>query len=74
MTDDYTYGEFVVDRIALTVRGGSVSLPRPREVVLDLSASDQSDPEIAALLAYVRRKHRDQVRADTGPPSFGPIS
>lgn len=69
---DYTYGEFVVETITIEARGGSV--PGPRHLVLDLGPSDQSDPEVAALLAYVRRKHREQYLADRGPPSFGPIS
>lgn len=71
MPDDYTYGEFRVDRITLDVSGGSV--PIDRTLVLDLGPADQSDPEVATLLAYVRRKHREQMRADTGPPSLGPI-
>lgn len=61
MTDDYTYGEFVVDRIELTVRGGSV--PITRHLVLDLTAADQADPEIAGILAYIRAKHAEQVAA-----------
>ncbi len=65
---DYTYGEFVVDRIELTVRGGSV--PITRHLVLDLTAADQADLEVAALLAYVRRKHAEQVAAERPPDGW----
>lgn len=66
--NDYTYGEFAVDRIELTVRGGSV--PIVRHLVLDLTAADQADLEVAALLAYVRRKHAEQVAAARPPDGW----
>lgn len=68
MPDDYTYGEFRVDRITLDVSGGSV--PIDRTLVLDLGPADQADPEVAALLAYVRRKDRERL-ANAGPANFG---
>ena len=68
MTDDYTYGEFVVDRIEVTVRGGSV--PITRNLVLDLTAADQADPEVAVLLAYIRAKYAERAAANE-PPSMG---
>lgn len=73
MPDDYTYGEFIVDRIELTVRGGSV--PITRHLVLDLTAADQADPEVAGLLAYIRAKHAEQMAAVRSPDgwSLGPI-
>ena len=73
MPDDYTYGEFIVDRIELTVRGGSV--PITRHLVLDLTAADQADIEIAGLLAYIRAKHAEQMIAARPPDgwSLGPI-
>lgn len=69
MPDDYTYGEFRVDRITLAVSGGSV--PIDRELVLALGPADQSDPEIAALLAYVRHKGGERMAAETGPANIG---
>lgn len=75
MTDDYTYGELIVDRIELTVRSLAADPPRPRQLTLDLTQADQSDPEIAALLEYVRRKNREQIAAARPPDgwSLGPI-
>lgn len=69
MPDDYTYGEFRVDRITLTVSGGSVPIVRHME--LRLGPADQADPEVAALLEYVRRKGRAEMAADTGPANIG---
>lgn len=71
MTDDYTYGEFVVDRIEVTVRGGSV--PITRNLVLDLTAADQADPEVAVLLAYIRAKYAERAAAANERPSMGGI-
>jgi hypothetical protein len=71
MPDDYTYGEFVVDRIELTVRGGSV--PITRHLVLDLTAADQADPEVAVLLAYIRAKYAERAAAANERPSMGGI-
>lgn len=68
MPDDYTYGEFRVDRITLDVSGGSV--PIDRTLALDLGPADQADPEVAALLAYVRRKDRERL-ANAGPANIG---
>lgn len=71
--NDYTYGEFRVDRITLDVSGGSV--PIDRTLVLDLGPADQADPEVAALLAYVRRKDLEQIAAARPPDgwSLGPV-
>lgn len=69
MTDDYTYGEFVVDRIEVTVRGGSV--PITRHLVLDLTAADQADPEIAGILAYIRAKYAERAAANERPSMGG---
>jgi hypothetical protein len=71
MPDDYTYGEFVVDRIEVTVRGGSV--PITRNLVLDLTAADQADPEVAVLLAYIRAKYAERAAAANERPSMGGI-
>lgn len=60
--------EFRVDRITLAVSGGSV--PIDRELVLVLGPADQADPELAALLAYVRRKDDERLAA-AGPANFG---
>ena len=66
--NDYTYGEFIVDRIEVTVRGGSV--PIVRHLVLDLTAADQADPEIAGILAYIRAKHAEQMAAARPPDGW----
>ena len=72
MPDDYTYGEFVVDRVEVTVRGGSV--PITRHLVLDLTAADQADPEVAVLLAYIRAKYAERAAAAANErPSMGGI-
>ena len=66
--NDYTYGEFIVDRIEVMVRGGSV--PITRHLVLDLTAADQADPEVAALLAYIRAKYAEQMAAARPPDGW----
>ena len=66
--NDYTYGEFIVDRIEVTVRGGSV--PIVRHLVLDLTAADQADPEVAGLLAYIRAKYAEQMAAARPPDGW----
>lgn len=48
--------------------------PGPHRSILDLTLDDQSDPRLLAAIQYIVDRHKEQLAADTRPPSFGGIS